>query len=139
MCPPLLPPKTEKSRRATPTSSWGAEEGIFTLNQSEPEATLELLYHSRTSWLYSIGNVLMSVSGKTPQLYSHSLLGLYEQSKREQRPGGAHLPPTACCPARNGQTGCHYLCGALDAGVVLLQWYQPLQKFMLVKVGTPDP
>ncbi|XP_071656906.1 mitogen-activated protein kinase kinase kinase kinase 1 [Patagioenas fasciata] len=184
--PPVLPPKSEKPRRAegslfrkvfegcplrvTATATWtppgtqepqlilGAEEGIFTLKCSE--GTMELLYHSRTSWLCCIGDILVSISGKTPQLYSHSLGGLHEQSRRE-RLGGHVGPPRllprrnvtstkipntkgcrTCCVARDVRSGGPFLCVALDAGVVLLQWYQPLHKFMLVKhfeVPLPSP
>ncbi|XP_029141326.1 mitogen-activated protein kinase kinase kinase kinase 1 [Protobothrops mucrosquamatus] len=178
--PPSLPPKSERRQKPdralfkkvfnecplhlTSATAWthphtnelhlilGAEEGIFTLNRSETEPALELLYHSRTTWVYCIANVLMSLSGKVPQLFSHNLLGLHEQSKRDQRQAVSlsphrllprknitttKIPDTKgcqkCCTARNAQNNCHFLCGALEAGVVLLQWYEPMQKFMLVK------
>ncbi|KAG2470703.1 M4K2 kinase, partial [Polypterus senegalus] len=79
---------------------FGTEEGIFTLNLSDQEATLELLYAGRCTWVYTISNVLMSIS------------------------------------AQNEQRRCSFLCGALESSVVLLQWYEPMQKFMLIKVST---
>nr|XP_020034164.1 mitogen-activated protein kinase kinase kinase kinase 1 isoform X3 [Castor canadensis] len=179
--PPVLPPKKEKMKRKGctllvklfngcplrihSTAAWthpstkdqhlllGAEEGIFILNRNDQEATLEMLFPSRTTWVYSINNVLMSLSGKTPHLYSHSILGLLE--RRETRAGNpiAHISPhrllarknmvstkiqdtkgcRACCVAEGASSGGPFLCGALETSVVLLQWYQPMNKFLLVR------
>lgn len=41
----------------------GAEEGIFILNRNDQEATLEMIFPGRTTWLYCINNLLMSLSG----------------------------------------------------------------------------
>uniref|UniRef100_A0A9W3GIS9 non-specific serine/threonine protein kinase n=1 Tax=Camelus bactrianus TaxID=9837 RepID=A0A9W3GIS9_CAMBA len=79
----------------------GAEEGIFILNRNDQEATLEMLSSSRTTWVYSINNVLMSLSGKTPHLYSHSILGLLE--RKEARAGSpiAHISPHRLLARKN--------------------------------------
>lgn len=38
-----------------------------------------------------------------------------------------------CCVTRNPYNGYKYLCGALSTGIFLMQWYDPLNKFMLLK------
>ncbi|XP_023807405.1 mitogen-activated protein kinase kinase kinase kinase 5 isoform X1 [Oryzias latipes] len=136
---------------------FGTEDGIYTLNLNElHEATMEQLFPRRCTWLYIINNNLMSLSeGRTFQLYSHNLIGLFEQLRK---PGLAaqfqthrfpdkilprrfalttKIPETKgchkCCIVRNPYTSHKYLCGALQSGIVLLQWYEPMQRFMLVK------
>jgi hypothetical protein len=40
-----------------------------------------------------------------------------------------------CCVGRNPYNGYKYLCGATPQGIFLMQWYDPLNKFMLLKVS----
>uniref|UniRef100_A0AAX7VKR0 Non-specific serine/threonine protein kinase n=1 Tax=Astatotilapia calliptera TaxID=8154 RepID=A0AAX7VKR0_ASTCA len=131
----------------------GAEEGIYTLNLNElHEDTLEKLLPQRCIWLYVMNNVLMSVSGKSAQLYSHSLPALFEQKGHLHKKHSSlkftisvKIPDTKgcrrCSVARNPYTDSTFLCGAVPSGLVLLLWYEPLQKFMHLKqlaIRLPD-
>ncbi|CAG9856132.1 unnamed protein product [Phyllotreta striolata] len=131
----------------------GAEEGIYNLNLNElHETCIDQLYNRRTVWMYVIKDVLMTLSGKTPNLYRHDLLAL--QNKQSHRFSlhmnriperfvprkfalTTRVPDTRgtlkCCVARNPYNGYKYLCGATANGIYLMQWYDPLNKFMLLK------
>ncbi|CAM9979828.1 unnamed protein product [Lampetra planeri] len=139
------------------------EEGIYTLNLNElHEATLERLHGRRSTWLYVCSDVLVSVSGKSAQLYSHCLPGLFARARRDRRVTAhisAHLgllprkfnlstkvPNTKGClrcrVVENVHTESRFLCVAHSGGVRVLQWYDPLHKFLLIKqveVPLPSP
>jgi len=136
----------------------GAEEGIYTLNLNElHENAMDLLYPRRTVWMFVIKDVVMTLSGKTPSLFRHDLVGLHANSKQNHRftlsvnaitkipekfvpkkySMTSKVPDTKgcskCAVGRNPYNGYKYLCGALPGGVFLMQWYDPLNKFMLLK------
>lgn len=131
----------------------GAEEGIFNLNMNElHDAVIDSLYPRRTTWLYVIKDVLMSLSGKNSQLYRHDLLALHSKDTNRFSVHMNRIPErlvpkkfalttkvpdtkgcTQCCVTRNPYNGYKYLCGSLQTGIFLMQWYDPLNKFMLLK------
>uniref|UniRef100_A0AAY4BFS7 non-specific serine/threonine protein kinase n=1 Tax=Denticeps clupeoides TaxID=299321 RepID=A0AAY4BFS7_9TELE len=125
----------------------GSDEGIYTLNLNElHEDTLEKLLPQKCSWLYIMNNVLMTVAGKSNQLYSHCLMALFEQRSNHvdlildvyrKFAVSMKIPDTKgcrkCSVARNPYTDSTFLCAAVPTGLVLLMWYDPLQKFMHLK------
>uniref|UniRef100_A0A674NB61 non-specific serine/threonine protein kinase n=1 Tax=Takifugu rubripes TaxID=31033 RepID=A0A674NB61_TAKRU len=152
----------------------GAEEGIYRLNLNELHEDIISVRRSycymmfllphRCTWLYVMNNVLMSVSGKSSQLFSHSLLVLFDQRHLQRRNDSlsfsshcsdrikprkfavsVKIPHTKgcrrCSVARNPYTDSTFLCAAVPSGLVLLLWYEPLQKFMHLKfipISLPD-
>lgn len=135
----------------------GAEEGIYTLNLHElHEDTLEKLISHRCIWLYCVNNVLLSLSGKSTHIWAHDLPGLFEQRRLQHQAPlsiptnritqriiprrfalSTKIPDTKGClqcrVVRNPYTGSTFLLAALPASLLLLQWYEPLQKFLLLK------
>ncbi|XP_028844063.1 mitogen-activated protein kinase kinase kinase kinase 3 isoform X2 [Denticeps clupeoides] len=136
---------------------FGAEEGIYTLNLNElHETSMEQLFPRRCTWLYVMNNCLMSISGRASQIYCHNLSGLFEHARQMQKLPVAipthklpdkiiprkfavsiKIPDTKgcqkCCVVRNPYTGHKYLCGAFQSSVILLEWVDSMQRFMLIK------
>uniref|UniRef100_A0A147BRX9 Mitogen-activated protein kinase kinase kinase kinase n=1 Tax=Ixodes ricinus TaxID=34613 RepID=A0A147BRX9_IXORI len=132
---------------------FGCEEGIYTLNLNElHDSCVDQIFPRRTSWMFVVKDVLMSLSGKSQQLYRHDLVALHNrQGQRFSLPVNRipeRLVPRRyaatskvadtkgclrCCVGRNPYNGYKYLCGVCPLGVFLMQWYNPLSKFMLLK------
>ncbi|XP_043219948.1 mitogen-activated protein kinase kinase kinase kinase 5-like isoform X2 [Amphibalanus amphitrite] len=133
----------------------GAAEGVYTLNLNQlHEATMEQLFNRRTTWMVVVKDVLMTLSGlKSPCLYRHDLLALHSRQFNRFSLSVNRIPEKLvprkfamttkvpdtkgcerCCVARNPYNGYNYLCGALPAGLFIMQWYDPLNKFLLLKL-----
>uniref|UniRef100_A0A5S6QZ18 Mitogen-activated protein kinase kinase kinase kinase n=1 Tax=Trichuris muris TaxID=70415 RepID=A0A5S6QZ18_TRIMR len=142
----------------------GADEGIYSLNLNQlHEATLHRVNTRQCTWMYVYKDTLMAMQGKTPYLYRHDLLGLHQRnftyrlsSLPLDRISEKILPRRLvissrvantkgclrCCVAVNPFHGHRFLSAALPTGILLMQWYDPLQKFLRIKhvdCAVPSP
>jgi len=138
----------------------GAEEGIYALNLNEMhEGILELVHARRSIWVHVVKNVLMSISGKNQHLFRHDLTMIYTRSRTHRMSMAiperfvpkkftptVKVPDTkgckSCAIVRNPYNGYKYLATCQTNGIMLMQWYEPLNKFMQLKlfeVPVPDP
>eukprot|EP00794_Sanderia_malayensis_P017320 gene17320-19053_t len=124
---------------------FASNEGIYSLNLDDTvNVEMVQIYTQPCLWLYVIKNILVSISGAPSNIYMHNLLALHAESLGDQYvPQPRELPYTSkvagtlgvkkCCVVHNPYNNQIYMCAALVSSVLLLQWYEPMQKFMMVK------
>uniref|UniRef100_A0A915LZZ0 CNH domain-containing protein n=1 Tax=Meloidogyne javanica TaxID=6303 RepID=A0A915LZZ0_MELJA len=136
----------------------GAEQGVYALDLSdmsgEDEAPLVQLHERRCTWLYIVNDTITALQGKTPYLYRHDLLQLFQQElitqkladKLQRLPekfkpkaliGSIRMPETKDCYQCNVERSINdgelYLCCAVPNAVLLFRWYDPLTRFVWLK------
>lgn len=138
----------------------GAEEGIYTLDLTElQDSSLTLIHERRCGWIYIIENHLFALQGKTPYLYQHNILQLVQQQMITQRISKTmtkipeklkprvllatvRQPETKdcfqCCIQKSVVNRHTFMACAIPGSVLLFQWYEPLQKFVLMKSVSVD-
>ncbi|KAL6741750.1 hypothetical protein Aduo_014974 [Ancylostoma duodenale] len=139
----------------------GCEEGIYTVDTNRlHDGELTKVHHRRCSWLYVHRDVLMAMQGRTSYLYRHDLVALSQKnltlriSKPINKVPEKYIPKklaiTVRLPETKGalqcttsrgtgpQAGAIFLCCCIPSSVLLFQWYDPLNKFLLVRSADLD-
>lgn len=139
----------------------GCEEGIYAVDTNKlHDGELTKIHHRRCSWLYVHRDVLMAMQGRTSYLYRHDLVALSQKnltlriSKPINRVPEKYIPKklaiTVRLPETKGalqcttsrgegsQAGAVFLCCCIPTAVLLFQWYEPLNKFLLVRSSELD-
>ncbi|PAA53346.1 hypothetical protein BOX15_Mlig000886g2, partial [Macrostomum lignano] len=119
----------------------GANEGLYYMSLDQlHDPTMVLLVRQRCLWLFVYRGILVSLSGRHPQLYRHDLAQLFPADAKSKLKGRvamrlANNPPSAKIPrtkgcmrvsaAKHPETAERWLACALPQSVLLLQWTTP--------------